>query len=127
VQCMSSSAMCTSVSTIPLTPFPKLLLGPGSAARVRLGPEVTFTKEPCIVGETIELRAALQSPAMSRPVAFVDGIEVAPLLADLSRFPTWEHLLRQWSERLPSWKAERLATWLWEKRVLCKAVASDCP
>ena len=40
---------------------------------------------PCLVGDRIELRRALTHPGLERPVAFLGGSELAPLLDDLPR------------------------------------------
>jgi hypothetical protein len=107
----------------PIVRFPEPPRAPQFTTRVRLAPEVSLIEEPCVVGETIDIRLALRSPALARPLVFLDGIEIAPLLGHVSKFPTWGELLSQWSERLPLWRAARLATWLWEKRVLCEALS----
>ena len=96
---------------------------PDSTTAVRLASDVSITEEPCIVGDTIDLRRALRSPALSRPLVFLGGVEVAPLLTDVVGSPKWSALLDRWSRRMPASSAARLAAWLWDRRVLCEAPA----
>jgi hypothetical protein len=111
-------------TSIPLTRFSDPPLAPQPTTSVRLAPEVSVTEEPCIIGEEIDMRPGLRSASLGRPLVFLDGIEICQLLADVARCPTWQDLLACWSRRVPQSRAERIAAWLWEKRVLCEASES---
>jgi len=91
---------------------------------VRLAPDISVTEEPCIVGDEIDTRPGLRAPSLSRPLVFLDGIEVGTLLTDVAPRRTLQDLLVRWSQRVPSARAERIAAWLWEKRILCEALGS---
>ncbi len=54
---------------------------------VRLSPEAALVETPCITGDLIEMRRALVHPSLERPIAFLDGVEIAPLLDDLATGP----------------------------------------
>lgn len=94
---------------------------PSTAMVIRLAPDASIADEPCLVGDTIDLRPAVHAPSLTRPVAFVDGVEIAPLLADVADAPRWETLVQRWSRRVPPPSAACLVAWLWERRVLCGA------
>jgi len=100
------------------------IAAPHPATRMRLAQDASLVEESCIVNETIDTRRGIRSPALPRPVVFLDGIEIAPLLAGLRGRPTWMELISQWSEGVPVAKAERLALWFWENRVFCAAPAA---
>jgi len=51
---------------------------------VRLAPKVRLVRVPCAVGDRVEMHEAFFHPAMARPIAFVNGIDVAPLVAGLA-------------------------------------------
>jgi flavin-dependent dehydrogenase len=104
----------------PKVPFSNQVARPRPTTVVGLAPEVSITTEACIIGNEITTRPGLRAPSLMRPVAFVNGIDVRLLLADLTSHPEWEDLLRRWSQRMPPCSAERVAAWLWEKRVLCE-------
>jgi flavin-dependent dehydrogenase len=96
---------------------------PPPGAPIDLAPDASVVDEACIVDDAVDVRRALRSPALARPMAFFEGIEVAPLLDVLATRPTWEVLVARWGERLSSERAERLANWLWGKRVIREATA----
>ncbi len=83
---------------------------PGVAAvplgRLRLSPAVRILPTPCIVGDRVEMRPAVHHPNLRRPVAYLGGIELAPLLTNL------------WPASLPATKAAAIATWLVSNEIL---------
>jgi flavin-dependent dehydrogenase len=104
-------------------PRPELTAPPDRApplgsAHVRMSPDAALRDEPCIVGDCIDVRRALHAPGLSRPLAFVDGVAIAPLLEVLDARPTWRSLISAWSEHVPAVTAERVAAWLWTRRVV---------
>jgi flavin-dependent dehydrogenase len=99
----------------------KQLARPRLTTRVSLAPEVSLTRETCVIHDEIATRLGLRAPSLMRPLVFLNGIEVGLLLADLASNPNWQALLASWSRRIPAASAERVATWLWEKRILCEA------
>ncbi len=46
-------------------------------------PGVTISKAPVLMDDLVELRQVLYRPKLDRPVAFVGGIEIAPVFAHL--------------------------------------------
>jgi len=105
----------------PHVPLSKRLAQPRLTTLIRLAPEVSLTKEACVIHDEIATRPGLRAPSLMRPLVFLNGIEVGLLLADLASHPSWQELLARWSRRIPRASAERIATWLWEKRILCEA------
>lgn len=103
------------VETVPLE------RPPAHDVRLRLGPSVRTCHEPCLVDGLIEERLTITSPGLSRPVAFVDGVDIMPLLASLESQPTISGLLNQWSRQVPPSRALRIVRWLWERQILCPA------
>lgn len=80
--------------------------------RVRLAPAAALRDTPCLVGDRIELRRALAHPALERPVAFLGGSELAPLLDDLQASASLQDAVRGWERRLPRGLAREIARWL---------------
>ncbi|WP_441246889.1 flavin-dependent monooxygenase QhpG [Kitasatospora sp. McL0602] len=95
----------------PLAPLP---------AQVRLSPAARLVDTPCVVDDRIELRRALAHPALPRPVAYVAGVELAPLLTPIQHppFPDLADLLRAWSDRLPPGQATAVVRWLHRHGIL---------
>ena len=80
--------------------------------RVRLSPAAALLDTPCLVGDRIELRRALTHPALDRPVAFLGGNELAPLLENLHEVPSLANAIGSWDRSLPSGRAPEIAAWL---------------
>jgi len=89
----------------------------GMTTRVQLSNEVRLVEEPCIIDNEICLREAIKHPNFDRPVAFLGGVEIAPLLAMAPRDTDVGHLLSIWSSRISVQQSGRIAAWLIQKRV----------
>jgi len=90
---------------------------------VMLSPEATLAPEPCIVGDLIEMKAALRHPCLERPVAFLGGWEVAALLRPLHRGVTIRALRDAWP--IPVKSKPAIADWLFKHRVLTVAPSAS--
>jgi flavin-dependent dehydrogenase len=106
----------------PYVPLSKRPTQPGPTTLVRLAPEVSLTREACVIDDEIATRPGIRAPSLTRPLVFLNRIEVGLLLANLTSNPTWQDLLVSWSRHIPPASADRVATWLWEKRILCEAI-----
>lgn len=84
--------------------------------RIRLAPAAAILDTPCQLGDRIELRRALTHPALDRPVAFLGGIELAPLLDHLPSAHSLAEALGSWA--LPAGRALQIATWLHRRGLL---------
>ncbi|HEY2738588.1 MAG TPA: hypothetical protein VGK45_09290, partial [Thermoanaerobaculia bacterium] len=77
--------------------------GPGVwapfGAAVRLSPAAALIETPCITGDLIEMRRALVHPSLERPIAFLDGVEIAPLLDGLAGGAALEDPMAAWLVR----------------------------
>jgi flavin-dependent dehydrogenase len=80
--------------------------------RVQLAPAAALRDTPCLVGDRIELRRALAHPDLERPVAFLGGSELAPLLDDLQASASLQDAVCGWERRLPRGRARDIARWL---------------
>jgi len=87
-------------------------------SRVQLSRNAQLIKEPCIAGNEICERMALLHPSLDRPVAFVGGIELGPLLAKLPEETSIGALLQLWSAEISLDHAKQVTQWLLSKRVL---------
>ena len=84
--------------------------------RLRLSAAAALVATPCVTGDLIAMRRALVHPGLDRPVAFLDGVEIAPLLEAVPPEATLGELTAHWSRRLPELarrgNAAALAGWL---------------
>lgn len=86
--------------------------------RVRLPATAALLDTPCLVGDRIELHRALSHPALDRPVAFLGGSELAPLLDRLPAAPSLAAAVSSWDRSLPSGHAREIAAWLYRRGLL---------
>jgi len=95
---------------------------PGSSispgARVRLSDRARLVKEPCIIGDEIRAHSALVHPGLSRPVAFVEGMDLGQLLEIVPSCDDLAGLLVAWSSRMPLRQARRITGWLIANQIL---------
>ena len=85
--------------------------------RVHLSSDVRLVEEPCIIDNEICLSEAIKHPNFDRPLAFLGGVEIAPLLSMAPRDTDVGHLLSLWSSRISVRQSGRIAAWLIQKRV----------
>jgi flavin-dependent dehydrogenase len=79
------------------------------SSRVALSEETRLVELPCILGDFIAVQSALAHPGIERPIAFLGGIEVAPLLRVVRSGTTLFDLVRKWS---PSSLSPQRRRWL---------------
>jgi flavin-dependent dehydrogenase len=98
-------------SPAPPAPAPAPLneLLPG---RTRLAPEAALVATACVVGDRVERRRALTHPALERPVAYLGGNELAPLLDRLDGRRSLERVVNDWGHSIPLATAYQVADWL---------------
>ncbi len=119
--------LCRSATALPNlgepAPPDERVSFPDSDTGVRLSAAATFEDTPCITGDSVEMRSALSHPCLPRPVAFLDGVEIAPLLESVPAGTTLKRLAEHWSRRLPNsppGQIAALADWLIGRGVLVR-------
>lgn len=85
---------------------------------VRLSAAAQLVPIPAIRGDLVVPISALVHPALPRPVAFLDGIELAPLLDQITGAATSRQILQGWSTNLPPETGVRIFRWLWERSIV---------
>ncbi|MDC8015991.1 flavin-dependent monooxygenase QhpG [Tahibacter soli] len=104
-------------------PVPDAALAPTDVdaalrAKITLARESRLVELPCVVDDVVELRAALDHPALARPLAWLSGVELAPLLAGIADAANLAQLIERWSQRMPRREAARIAGWLLQKGIV---------
>lgn len=101
-------------ATEPVVPAPAPSAAGGTLTSllsrpVRLVPAAALAPTPCLVGDHVEMRRALTHPALGRPVAFLGGRDVAPVVDALVAAPTLRDVLEHHRAAVPvaGWLAER--------------------
>lgn len=110
-------ARATPPPAAPAAPAPRPLASL-LPARVRLARGATLEPVPCVAGDRVELRRALSHPSLARPVAYLGGGELAPLLDGLRGAESLEQAVERWSRSIPRDTAMHLAGWLARRGLL---------
>lgn len=103
----------------------RAVVPPRPEARLRLAPGVEVVETPCVVDRFVEARPAVRHPALASPVAFLGGLELAPLLRELRAGLTLPEIARAWRPRVAMGEALTIARWLVERGLL--VAAEDAP
>lgn len=98
----------------PLAPPAAPLAGSPVArpATLALAHAAAVTAMPCIIDNLVDLVPALHHPALERPVAYLGGTALAPLLGDLAHADSPAQLVEKWSRRVPAARAHAILDWL---------------
>jgi hypothetical protein len=81
-----------------------------------------LTSAPVLDGELISAGVAVEHPNLARPVAFVGGVAVAPLLRMLDVPGDPAQLVRRWTQHAPPPLCWRILQWLCERGILEPAI-----
>ncbi|MEZ4412529.1 MAG: NAD(P)/FAD-dependent oxidoreductase [Gemmatimonadales bacterium] len=91
---------------------------PALQAWLGLSSAVRLADEPCLVGDFVESRPAVHHPRLDDPVAFVAGVELAPLLARIPRAAPAAEIARSLANAMPADQAVALTSWLYRNGLL---------
>lgn len=89
---------------------------------VRFARGTTVSDTPCVIGDRVERRPAIVHPALERPVAFLGGHDLVPLVDAASAAPTLRAAIDLWcAAGIEPPTAEAVARWLAEHGVIERA------
>jgi flavin-dependent dehydrogenase len=94
------------------------VVAPAWDQRIALSDDVRLRDEPCLVGDRIVLQRVVAPPSPAEPVAFVEGVEIAPLFDLISSDATTGGVIREWSASVGEPRALRLFWWAWRAGLL---------
>ena len=86
--------------------------------KVHVSKATRLIQTACQAGDEIEPCFALSHPSLDRPVAFLGGIRVTPLLEAVQQCGNLESLLISWSNQIPRESVLSTAAWFLSKGIL---------
>ncbi|AMA60162.1 flavin-dependent monooxygenase QhpG [Bradyrhizobium sp. CCGE-LA001] len=90
--------------------------------RVAVSPDVSLGAAPVIDGVFVQVRQVVRHPNINGDVAYVEGVDLARLLSALPQRFAYCDIPKFWRDHVPSATGDRIASWLWSKNVLVRAV-----
>ena len=89
--------------------------------RIELSPATQLLDVPSIDGDYIRALPGVSHPGLDRPLTFLDGIAIRPLLDLIGPDITVCELVQAWSRFLPSHVAWRAVDWMWAHSIILDA------
>ena len=85
---------------------------------IRVATQVTYESTPVIKGRFVGKALAVRAPALVRPVAFLQEVDVAPLLLETVFDRPAHAICRDWEARAPRQRSWQMLQWLWQQRIV---------
>ncbi|MBO9732504.1 MAG: tryptophan 7-halogenase [Chitinophaga sp.] len=83
-----------------------------------VSPAISYVPSSCVVNDCLEIKTAIKHPNLPGTMAFLETVEIYPLLKMAAHTPTFGSLVTAWSQLMPFQKAAKMAIYLWDKKVL---------
>lgn len=107
--------------SFPAEAAPSFSAGDFADEPLALSPDLTFVELPCIEGAFVTLKPALHHPSLDRPVTFVGGCEMPPLVQRVRTGMRPMEIALLWSDRVSIKAGLALTGWLISKGLLIRA------
>ena len=103
-------------------PNPPLEASPRPPAdRVAVSPDLTLDAAPVMDGIFVEVRQVVRHPNIDGGIAYVEGVDLVRLLSALPPKFAYCDIPKIWQDHIPLATGNRIASWLWNRRVLVRA------
>jgi hypothetical protein len=79
---------------------------------VRLSEALKIVEVPVLCGTIIRQARSLNHPSLDHPIAYIGGIALAPLAADVTDGAETGRLMARWAQRMPAKTARHILTWM---------------
>ncbi|HEX6862118.1 MAG TPA: tryptophan 7-halogenase [Thermoanaerobaculia bacterium] len=94
---------------------------------LKLEDRTQIVTTPCIRGDRIVPMRALAHPNLERPVAYLNDVEVAPLLDAFPQGEAASRILWSWTRHVSVQDGAAALRWMWEHGVIVPAPPSPAP
>jgi len=91
---------------------------PDDRYQIQLSNTVRINSAPIIKEDMIVSAPTLYHDSLDRPVAFVGGVEIVPLLNQIRTGQTIQAVIQTWSQRLPIEICHEIMHWLWRRKIV---------
>jgi hypothetical protein len=104
------------------SPHPRTLIDARllSTTCLMLSEDVEFVDLPCIDSEFVATKSALRHPRLERPVAYLGGTELTPLMRYLPAGLTPLEIAQLWFPKMSLRSALAIVTWLMNNGILVR-------
>lgn len=103
-------------------PHPRLELPPRDPLDfVTLSSDLVIDSAPAIDGAFVEVRDVVRHPSIDGAIAYVEDVDLVRLLRALPEKFAYRDVARLWHAHVPPAVGDKLAAWLWNKRIFMSA------
>jgi flavin-dependent dehydrogenase len=104
-------------------PDPSVEPPPRAASdQVAVSPHASLDAAPAIDGVFVQVRQVVRHPNIDGDFAYVEGADLVRLLSALPQRFAYCDIPKIWRDYVPPATGDRIASWLWSKHVLVRAV-----
>ena len=89
--------------------------------QIVVSPCATLDAAPVIDGVFVEVRQVVRHPNIDGGIAYVDGVDLVRLLSVLRPRFAYGDIPKIWRGQIPPATGSKIASWLWNRRVLERA------
>jgi hypothetical protein len=89
--------------------------------QVAVSPDLTLDAAPAIVGNFVEVRHVVRHPSIDGAIAYIEGADLVRLLSVLPPKFAYGDAPAIWRGHVPLAMGSRIASWLWDRRMLVRA------
>jgi flavin-dependent dehydrogenase len=101
-------ARCGASQAFSAAPLSIMGLPTAVPAFIRLSKKLNVVQVPALREDSVQQTMALSHPRLQEPIAYLNGIAVAPLISAVSQWATADQVLNRWTERMPRGTAQRV-------------------
>jgi hypothetical protein len=94
---------------------------PPADCRLVVSPAVGFVATPCVVGDIVAEVRSVSHPELGRPVAFVGGVKVSPLLDAVASGGTAAEIAHRWRSLVTPRRGLELIRWMYNSHLIIPA------
>jgi hypothetical protein len=88
---------------------------------IALSSSATLIEAACLQGKFVVRKQCLTHPHLREPIAYVDGLFLAPMLRILAEAKPAAHVIAAWSSLCSPGKGLALLGWLWQRQIAVAA------
>ncbi len=86
-----------------------------------MSPQLTLDEAPVIEGSFVEMRPVVRHPNIDGAIAYVEDVDLVRLLSALPPEFAYGDIPQIWQAHIPLATGDRIASWLWDRRILVRA------
>lgn len=89
--------------------------------KISVAKDLLYIQTSCVVNDQLETKTAVKLDPAEKEIAYLEDIEILPLLALIDTLDTLGDLIYKWTRKMSFEQAKRIAIGLFNLQIICKA------